>query len=347
VRSAVPGAGWSRLKQRALALAQPLSAYLELSYRCSWRCAFCYNPRHTGGDELAFREWSQVLDDLRALGTLEVTLTGGEPLAHPSFLAIARAARERRFALRIFTNGSLIGDDMAEAIGELRPLSVELSLHGAHPQTHESLTGTPGSFQSVARAVERLKRRGVPVVLKSLLTNANESELDLMVALAERWAVPHQVDAMISPRDDGDRSPLRHRASEEAVARMYRCVGERRRLPSADRRAGGVNCGLGRITVAVDPEGQVFPCLLWRRASLGNVRQTRLRELWHGSSAREEAARVAVSVNDALRARGGALAQFPYCPALGAQHTGDPNLPDEGTERYAGIVARLRSERPA
>ena len=36
----------ARLKQLALERAQPLSASLELSYRCNWRCVFCYNPRH-------------------------------------------------------------------------------------------------------------------------------------------------------------------------------------------------------------------------------------------------------------------------------------------------------------
>ncbi len=96
-----PAAGWARLKQRALAKAQPLSAYLELTYRCNWRCVFCYNPRHADRRGLSLAEWTEVLDDLRTLGTLSLTLTGGEPLTHPDFVAIARAASDRRFAMRI------------------------------------------------------------------------------------------------------------------------------------------------------------------------------------------------------------------------------------------------------
>jgi MoaA/NifB/PqqE/SkfB family radical SAM enzyme len=336
--------GWHQLKQKALALAQPLGAYLELTYRCNWRCVFCYNPRHSDRRRLGLAEWTDVLDDLRALGTLSVTITGGEPLTHPEFVAIGRAARERHFSLRIFTNGTLVGEELADAIAGMRPLAVEMSLHGACAATHERATGAPGSFAAMLRGLERLRGRGVPLVLKSLLTSLNEHELDGMIALADRLGVAHQVDATVTPRDDGDRSPLRYRASEDAVARMYRRTAEKGSLPFAGRVEGGVNCGLGRLTLAVDPEGEVYPCLQWRHSSLGNVRRTRLRDLWPASAVRERAAAVSVAANDALRARGGAVASFPFCPALAAQHTGDPLRPDDAHVVQAGIVARLRAE---
>jgi MoaA/NifB/PqqE/SkfB family radical SAM enzyme len=81
------------LKQRALDRAQPLGAHLELTYRCTWRCVFCYNPRHHDPRGLTGAEWVAVLDELRALGTLSVTLTGGDPLTRPDFFEIAAAAR--------------------------------------------------------------------------------------------------------------------------------------------------------------------------------------------------------------------------------------------------------------
>jgi MoaA/NifB/PqqE/SkfB family radical SAM enzyme len=336
--------GWHRLKQLALSRAQPLSAYLELTYRCNWRCVFCYNPRHSDRRALALGEWLEVLDDLRELGALTLTITGGEPLAHPEFAAIAGAARQREFALRLFTNGALVSEAMADTIAQLRPLAVELSLHGARPGTHERATRAPGSFAAMLEGVERLKRRAVPLLLKTLVTRLNEHELDEMIALAERLGVQHQLDATVTPRDDGELSPLEYRASQQAVMLMYRRTAERGSLPSADRAKGAVNCGLGRITVAIDPEGEVFPCLQWRRSSLGNVRRTRLLALWRCSPVREQAAGVAVAANDAMLARGGALASFPFCPALAAQHTGDPLEPDESHVVQAGLVSRVRAE---
>ncbi len=336
-----PAAGWARLKQRALAKAQPLSAYLELTYRCNWRCVFCYNPRHADRRGLSLAEWTEVLDDLRTLGTLSLTLTGGEPLTHPDFVAIARAASDRRFAMRIFTNGTLVSEEMADAIAAVRPLAVEMSLHGATAETHERATGAPGSFEALLRGLDRLAHRGVPLLLKSLVTSLNEHELDGMIALAAQRGIPHQLDATVTPRDDGDLTPLRYRPSPEAVRRMYQRAGGQGRLPRAERVTGAANCGLGRVTVAIDPEGEVYPCLQWRSTSLGNVRVTRLRELWHGSEARAEAADVAVAANDRMLARGGAQASFPFCPALAAQHTGNPLDPGDEHRAHAEIVESL------
>jgi len=336
-------AGWVRLKQRALAVAQPLAAYLELTYRCNWRCVFCYNPRHADLRGLSLAQWTEVLDDLRALGTLSLTLTGGEPLTHPHFVAIARAASHRRFAVRVFTNGTLVSEEMADAIAAIRPLAVEMSLHGARAETHEQATGAPGSFEAMFRGLDRLARRGVPLLLKSLVTNLNEHELDGMIALAAKRGIAHQLDATVTPRDDGDLSPVRYRPSPDGVRRMYQRAREQGRLPQAERAPGAANCGLGRVTIAVGPEGEVYPCLQWRHTSLGNVRVTRLRELWLGSEARAEAAGVAVAANERMLARGGAQASFPFCPALAAQNTGDPLDPGEEHGAHADIVEGLRA----
>jgi MoaA/NifB/PqqE/SkfB family radical SAM enzyme len=342
VRASPTGPGWIAAKERALERAQPLGAILELTYRCNWRCTFCYNPRRFDRRALNAEEWAAVIDDLRQLGTLTVTLTGGEPLTHPEFLAIARSVSARHLALRIFTNGTLVSEPMADAIAALRSLGVEMSLHGARAETHERLTGAPGSFAALFRGLERLQRRGVPVLLKTLLTSVNEAEIDAIVALAESWGVPHQMDATVTPRDDGDLSPLRLRASDTAVTRMYRRIAERKPLPLAGREAGGVNCGLGRITLAIDPEGNVFPCMQWRHRSLGNVRETPLRLLWNDSPERRAAAETARAANDAILARGGALARHHFCPALAAQRTGDPLLPDPDHVRTAEIADAFR-----
>jgi len=334
----------ARLKQAALQRAQPLSASLELTYRCNWRCVFCYNPRRHDRRPLSVAEWCAVLDDLRVLGTLYVALTGGEPLVFPGFLALARAVRERAFALRILTNGALVTDALAGAIAGLRPLAVELSLHGATAETHARATATPGSFRAMIRARDRLLARGVGVVLKTPLTLLNESEIAGMRNLADERGVPWRIDPVLTPRDDGDPGPLAYRASDEATEAVFRELAAHGRLPREERTEGGTNCGLGRTTIAIDPEGNVFPCLQWRRAPLGNVRDTPLRDLWAGSPERLAAAAVARAANDRLAGAGGALASFPFCPALALQHTGDPLQADAAHRAQAEAAERVRLE---
>jgi MoaA/NifB/PqqE/SkfB family radical SAM enzyme len=337
--------GWTpsaRLKRIALERAQPLSASLELTYRCNWRCVFCYNPRHHDRRGLTTQRWLGLLDELRELGTLYVALTGGEPLTHPAFLAIARGVRERALALRVLTNGALVTEALAAELAALRPMAVELSLHGACAETHDRATATPGSFEAMLRGLDRLLRERVAVVLKSPLTRLNQDEMEGMQRIAAERGVPLRLDAAITPRDDGDPAPLAFRASPAAVERMFRALAAQGRLPQEERAAGGLNCGLGRTTLAIDPEGNLFPCLQWRRAPLGNVRETPLRTLWRESEERALAAAAAGAANDRMLAAGGALAAFPFCPALAQQRTGDALRPDQDHVEQAQAAARVR-----
>ena len=318
----------ARLAERARALAVPWGAYIELTYACNWRCVFCYNPRRHDLHRLSFDEWTRVLDSLRRLGTLNLTLTGGEPLAHPQFFAIARAARDRAFALRIFTNGSLVDDDAADRIASFDPLAVELSLHGASADVHDKTTATPGSFDAMWRGVDRLVARGVRVVLKTPVTKVNEHELDAIVHLCEMRAIPLRIDGIITPRDDGDSSPLQYTASLEGRRRVLEMAARNRTIAFRDRKEGDENCGVGRVTLAIDPEGNVYPCMQWRHAALGNVRQDDLERIWNDSQERQDAIVASRQANDAMARMGGVAGALAFCPAIAMQRTGSPLTPD-------------------
>lgn len=320
----------------------PLSAHLEITYACNWRCVFCYNPRHHDLRRLTLGEWEAVLDDLRRLGTLTVTLTGGEPLAHPQFFELAEAVRRRSFLLRVFTNGTLVDGEAADRLAALKPMAVELSLHGSTAEVHDVATARRGSFEELWAAVDRLAARGVSVKLKTPLTRLNEHQLEEMVERVAARGLGHSIDPTMTPNDTGDRAPLAYSASAGAVERLMRLLRERGELPGSQREEGGTNCGLGQLTLAIDPEGNVFPCLQWRRTSLGNVRATRLAELWPVSAEREQAAEVSRAANDRLVRLGGALAAFPFCPALAEQSTGDPLGVSEEHRRQAEAAARAR-----
>ena len=192
------------------------------------------------------------------------------------------------------------------------------------------------------RGVDRLLERGVAVVLKTPVTRLNEHELDAIRGIADTRGVPLRLDAMLTPRDDGDPGPLAYRASPAGVLRMYQALAEKGLVPREQRVKGGTNCGLGRTTLAIDPEGNLFPCLQWRRAPLGNVRETSLALVWSGSEERVRAAAAARAANDRMAEADPVLAAFPYCPALAQQLTGDPLQPDAAHLEQAEAAERAR-----
>jgi pyrroloquinoline quinone biosynthesis protein E len=77
----------------------PLWLLLELTYRCPLHCVFCYNPTEFArvGAELETHHWIRVLREARALGAVQLGLSGGEPLARDDLEVIVAEARALGF----------------------------------------------------------------------------------------------------------------------------------------------------------------------------------------------------------------------------------------------------------
>src|SRR5437899_3341517 len=90
----------------------PLSGQWELTCRCNLRCVMCYTDCFNTPDmlrqELSFREIIRIMDEIREAGCLELTFTGGEPLARRDFLDIYAHAKQEGFLVTVFTNGTLV-----------------------------------------------------------------------------------------------------------------------------------------------------------------------------------------------------------------------------------------------
>src|SRR5712675_617950 len=137
--------------------AVPMSALFELTFVCNHACSFCYNCP-TGQKEMNTAEVIDTLRKLAEFNILYLTLSGGEPLVRRDFFEIAEAARSLGFALRIYTNGFLIDEAMAKRIKAVaNPVEIEISIHGAKPETHDRLTCVPGSFMKIVAAARYLR----------------------------------------------------------------------------------------------------------------------------------------------------------------------------------------------
>src|SRR5215207_7233903 len=66
---------------------RPSTLIAELSYQCPLHCPYCSNPLDIGGEkyrrELETEHWIRTFREARALGVLQLALTGGEPMLRP------------------------------------------------------------------------------------------------------------------------------------------------------------------------------------------------------------------------------------------------------------------------
>jgi AdoMet-dependent heme synthase len=320
------------------------SVLLELTYRCNLDCFFCYNDLGLAGRPLEREEYFQLFADLAAMQVLHLTFSGGEPLAHPDFLLLGARARELGFVVRVKSNGHALRGELLRRLKiEVDPFIVEVSLHGATAATHDRQTRVPGSFARLLQNLEEMSEVGLRVKINSTLTAWNEGEVEAMFDLVESLGLAFQIDPEVSPRDNGDREPLSIAPSREGVLRLFALPEERaarqragakeERLPAAEVARGAddetlpvavhKHCGAGSAGIAVDPYGNVYPCVQWRRP-VGNLHEQRIGEIWSGSADLAEVREATVAAKRMVDGYGAAGPLLNFCPGNAALQTGDP-----------------------
>lgn len=306
------------------------SVLVELTYRCNLDCYFCYNDLGLRGEPLSTDQYLRFFEDLRDLQVLNLTLSGGEPLAHPGFFTLGSRARELGFVVRVKSNGHALRGETARRLrDEVDPFLVEVSLHGATAATHDRQTRVPGSFERLLANLHEMLELGLRVKVNSTLTRWNEHEAEGMLDLAAGLGLPIQIDPEVTPKDDGDREPLSIAATREGVRRLFEIQAARAAVIDHGPDDGTVpvptdkHCGAGSAGIAVDPFGNVYPCVQWRRA-VGNLHRQTIREIWTGSEGLREVRGLTAEAKRVVEAHGPSGAFLNFCPGSAAVRTGDP-----------------------
>lgn len=319
------------IDERARLNSIPINVLFELTHRCNAKCFHCYVvPQRE--QELDTHEVKRALDELAEAGALFVTFTGGEIMLRHDLYEIVMHARSLHFAVRLFTNGTLIDEEAADRIAELRPVDVGISIYGASAKTHELVTRIPGSFDRSVWALRLLRERGIYTHLKCVLMAENAGERKEIGDLADELGAHVQFDPQLTPKNNGDTSPLDHRMAQQVTASIV----------SAAPLEGELDldcppCGAGRDMVTISPSGEVLPCVQWPR-SFGSLRESPFSELWRGPKASEARSFTISQLAGCLSCN-----DLGYCsPCLGLNYveTGDVSQPSPSV----CAMARARRE---
>jgi molybdenum cofactor biosynthesis enzyme MoaA len=205
----------------------PVACQWELTCRCNLHCVMCYtdcfNRPESIRRELDTPDILHILDEMAEAGTLELCLTGGEPLIRPDFFTIYEHAIRRGFLVTVFTNGTLITEAAADRFARHRPQRIEISLHGVTTATFEGITQGPGSHRRCLDGIRLLLDRCLPLALKSTAMTLNRHEI---------LAIKCYVDALdgatfklgdeMRPELTGGAGPFRYALRQEELHALHR-----------------------------------------------------------------------------------------------------------------------------
>lgn len=269
----------------------PGRAMIEVTRRCVQRCVHCYIDDFSGKGELSTDELKDVLRQLFEMNCLEVTFTGGDPFMRRDFMEILRYTRQLRFAIVLYTEATLIDENLADQLKAVSPWRVEVTLLGPDAELHDRLTRSKGSFERSMRGIRLMLDRGINVKGKTILMRDNVDRYAEMRALFDDLGVPHIVDPLVTPMTNGDcsvtglrigRERMKELLGDETIAPGTIMLGTSMYSDAMNQSRDLPMCKAGLSFLHINADGGVLPCVALP-VEAGNVREQPLREIWDNS----------------------------------------------------------------
>ena len=260
----------------------PIWCGWQVTYRCNFRCRFCHYWHDPLGraDEPTIAQYADGSAKLARLGTLLISLAGGEPLLRTDLPQIVRAVGKYHFPF-VTTNGWFVTPQSAGDLMRAGAWGVSVSIDYARPEPHDRRRGMDGAWKQAWRAVELLSAARVHsfqrVNVMAVLLDDNIDEMEPLAAMAaERDAY-----FMVQPygfRKTGSRA---HAHNDGPVSPRLLAMRKRRRnflsnpyyLERFDRYlAGGVpGCRAGRAFFNIDSTGDIARCVEHKHQPVANL----------------------------------------------------------------------------
>ncbi len=272
-----------QLVRRATRQHIPLEVAIELTHHCNFRCRHCYIPNFQAPDSLTTERVMELLDELVDMGTLFLTVTGGEFLLRKDWIEVARKARCLGFSLTVLTNGALIDEEIADCLAEVQA-AVEISFYANDREVFEGITQKPGSFDATKRGIDLVRERGLPLELNTPVMTLNRESYRGALEYAVSIGAEGGSFAKILSKKDGDQAPVALRMPSDGLQEFFSSNQETACavMPEGGSIEPGPLCAAGVRYATITASGDVMACNVMPGVA-GNVLQTSFREIWEQS----------------------------------------------------------------
>lgn len=261
-------------------LKSPVTAQLEITYRCTNRCDYCYNfwrgkegnfPITSLSKQNAFTIARKLVEG----EVFEVVLTGGEPLLRRDIIyPLAKYLSSNNIDVGLNTNLILLNENDVQKITDSGISRVFASLPSVDEKLYNEITHTK-SFKKVVRGIETLVNAKIPLGVNMVVVKSNKHQVygvgkflsehgvrffsatpgspcEYMPRelILEREEVLDTLDELLKVRDDFN-------ISVDVVEPLPRCITED---PERYEQFFKRDCAAGKATIAISASGKVRPC---------------------------------------------------------------------------------------
>jgi pyrroloquinoline quinone biosynthesis protein E len=279
---------------------QPTTLLAELTYRCPLHCPYCSNPlaMTRAESELSTADWKRVFSQARALGVLQLGLSGGEPMVRKDLEELVAHARSEGMYSTLVTSGLGLTRARAARLKEAGIDHVQISFQDVDPQTAERIAGVKSVKQKL-EAAALVRELGVAFSVNVVLHRGNLDRLGEIIDMAAGlgadrlelantqyygWALRNRKALMPTRSQIEASKPIVQQAMERYKGRMQMIYVLPDYYEQYPKPCYG---GWGNVYILVTPDGRALPChgaTEIKNLQLVNVRDHDLEWIWSESS---------------------------------------------------------------
>lgn len=237
----------------------------------------------------------KVLDEAKKLGTLQITLSGGELFLHKDIESIFKLCRQYDFSISILSNLLSVTDYHVSLLKEINPSLVQVSLYSMDAEEHDSITKVNGSFYKTKNNIEKLVDADIPVQISCPVMKINCTSYKNVLIYANKLKTKAYTDFIMMAQSNHDVGNLEHRISLDETEKLLKDILEfvrdylnitlKQEPKSKDIKKFKKKpvCGVGIDSICLSANAEYFPCAGWQGLVVGNALTQTLKDVWENS----------------------------------------------------------------
>lgn len=228
--------------------------WIELTNKCNFECTHCYansSPKEPLVQNMSHEDYTNTIIQSYELGAKGIQFIGGEPLLYPQLKELIKCAHDVGFSLiEVYTNISLLSDEHVRMFKRFG-VHIATSYYSARNEVHSKIVNSRLNVERLDKNIKKVVTNSIPLRVSIILTGPNDDYL-------------HQTE-----------EHLRALGVTEIDVDKARAIGRYENNSCADK--DHKLCGAcGDRRVVIDPNGDIYPCIMSRGHVIGNVRSDKL-----------------------------------------------------------------------
>jgi len=246
----------------------PPTAVIAHTHHCNHFCRMCIREAVTfDGPDMEVRLFQKIIDE-GAPYFRYISLDGpGETIMNPEAFRMIRYARSKGIRMMFSTNATLMKAEIAEEILDSGLDQIIFSVNGTTPEVYQAVHGAASydkAVENIRRFLRRKCERKAPTIVTIQMVCLPQT-LPQAGDFYRQWRGVHGVNSVRVKKDVVCVEPVQIKEARPRPPRRNPCA----------------RLWYGPVLIETNGDVYATPGVLYKAGPVGNLRQSRLSEIWN------------------------------------------------------------------